>query len=79
MITVYSKPACVQCTAVKRQLKKLNLEYTEVDISQDSEAKSHVESLGYLQVPVVDMGNGETFSGYRPDIIKNAALSVSAM
>lgn len=71
-ITVYSKPACVQCTATYRALDKLGHEYTVVDISQDADARDYVMSLGHLQAPVVVAG-GENWSGYRPDRIKALA------
>ena len=32
-ITVYSKPACMQCTATKKALDRAGLDYTLVDIS----------------------------------------------
>ncbi|UZN03847.1 glutaredoxin-like protein NrdH [Cellulomonas sp. S1-8] len=71
-ITVYSKPACVQCTATYRALDKLGHDYTVVDISQDADARDYVMSLGHLQAPVVVAG-GENWSGYRPDRIKTLA------
>ncbi|MCC2335098.1 glutaredoxin-like protein NrdH [Cellulomonas wangsupingiae] len=71
-ITVYSKPACVQCTATYRALDKLGHDYTVVDISQDADARDYVMSLGHLQAPVVVAG-GENWSGYRPDRIKALA------
>ncbi|MBO0901737.1 glutaredoxin-like protein NrdH [Cellulomonas sp. zg-ZUI222] len=71
-ITVYSKPACVQCTATYRALDKLGHEYTVVDISEDADARDYVMSLGHLQAPVVVAG-GENWSGYRPDRIKALA------
>lgn len=74
-ITVYSKPACVQCNATYRALDKAGHEYTIVDISLDAEARDHVMSLGYLQAPVVIAG-GEHWSGFRPDRI--AALAERA-
>ena len=67
-ITVYSKPACVQCNATYRALDRLDAEYTVVDISQDADARDYVMSLGHLQAPVVVAG-GEHWSGYRPDQI----------
>jgi len=68
-ITVYSKPACVQCNATYRALDKLGAEYTVVDISEDADARDYVMSLGHLQAPVVIV-DGEHWSGYRPDRIK---------
>ena len=67
-ITVYSKPACVQCNATYRALDKLDADYTVVDISEDADARDCVMSLGHLQAPVVIV-DGEHWSGYRPDRI----------
>ncbi|WP_342318340.1 glutaredoxin-like protein NrdH [Corynebacterium mayonis] len=68
-ITVYTKPACVQCVATKKALDKAGLEYTLVDISEDSDARDYVMALGYLQAPVVEV-DGEHWSGFRPDRIR---------
>ena len=71
-ITVYSKPACVQCTATYRALDRLGVDYDIVDISQDTEALDRVRSLGYMQAPVVIAGERH-WAGFRPDMI--SALS----
>ena len=71
-ITVYSKPACVQCHATYKALDKAGLSYEIIDISQDSEARDHVMALGYLQAPVVVAGD-DHWSGFRPDRIKKLA------
>ena len=71
-ITVYSKPACVQCTATYRALDRLGVDYDIVDISQDAEALDRVRSLGYMQAPVVIVGE-QHWAGFRPDMI--SALS----
>jgi glutaredoxin-like protein NrdH len=47
-ITVYTKPACVQCDAVFRALDKEGIEYQKIDISTDPEAREYVMALGYL-------------------------------
>ena len=56
-ITVYTKPACVQCNATYKALDKQGIAYEKVDISLDSEARDYVMALGYLQAPVVVAGN----------------------
>ncbi|ACS58038.1 glutaredoxin-like protein NrdH [Rhizobium ruizarguesonis] len=71
-ITVYSKPACVQCTATYRALDRLGVDYDIVDISQNAEALDRVRSLGYMQAPVVIAGE-QHWAGFRPDMI--SALS----
>ncbi|MCE0537976.1 glutaredoxin-like protein NrdH [Kineosporia rhizophila] len=68
-ITVYSKPACVQCDATKRALDKAGLAHEVIDITQDDTAREYVLSLGYLQAPVVVAGD-EHWSGYRPDRLR---------
>ncbi|MBV7294863.1 glutaredoxin-like protein NrdH [Corynebacterium sp. TAE3-ERU12] len=69
MVTVYSKPACVQCRATTRALDKAGISYDVVDISIDDEARDYVMAMGHLQVPVVDTGD-EMWAGFRPDRIK---------
>lgn len=79
-ITVYSKPACVQCNATIRALDKQGLSYEVIDLSQDAEALESVKALGYQQAPVV-MANGDHWAGFRPDKIKalaKVAAEVSA-
>ena len=71
-ITVYSKPACVQCTATTRALDRQGLDYDIVDVSADADAFALVQSLGYRQVPVVVAG-GQHWAGFRPDMISALA------
>ena len=71
-ITVYTKPACVQCNATKKALDRAGLDYDTVDISANDEARDYVMALGYVQAPVVE-ANGEHWSGFRPDRIKALA------
>jgi len=73
-ITVYTKPACVQCNATYRALDKAGIEYDVVDISENSEARDYVMALGYLQAPVVVAGD-DHWSGFRPDRIKQLAVA----
>lgn len=67
-ITVYTKPACVQCNMTYKALDKHGLSYDIVDITQDSVARERVLGLGYLQAPVVVAGD-EHWSGFRPERI----------
>ncbi|AQA07281.1 NrdH-redoxin (plasmid) [Mycobacterium sp. MS1601] len=67
-ITVYTKPACVQCNATFRALDKAGVDYAKVDITVDSDARDYVMGLGYLQAPAVVAG-GQHWSGFRPDRI----------
>ncbi|AGT92063.1 glutaredoxin-like protein NrdH [Rhodococcus sp. WS1] len=73
-ITVYTKPACVQCNATYRALDKAGLEYNIIDITEDAEARDYVMALGYLQAPIVVAGE-DHWSGFRPDRIKTLTVA----
>ena len=66
-ITVYTKPGCPQCDAVRRTLDRSGVVYDTVDLAADDEARDLVMALGYLQAPVVYAGPGTHFTGFRPD------------
>ena len=77
-ITVYSKPRCPQCAATYRKLNGLGVEHESVDVSEDPEALSFIQSLGYSQAPVVVVRDSKGnimkhWSGFRPDLIKKEA------
>jgi len=71
-VTVYSKPACVQCDATYRALDKKGIAYTVVDISADALALERVRALGHPQAPVVVAGD-VSWSGFRPDQVNALA------
>jgi glutaredoxin-like protein NrdH len=75
-ITVYTKPACVQCNATYRALDKEGIDYAVVDITEDAEARDYVMALGYLQAPVVVAGD-DHWSGFRPDRIKTLSANAA--
>ncbi|REE02269.1 glutaredoxin-like protein NrdH [Citricoccus muralis] len=75
-VTVYSKPACVQCNATYRALENKGIAYETVDLSQDAEALQRVRALGYMQAPVVITPHGEHWSGFRPDKIDGLVKGV---
>lgn len=77
MITVYSKPACVQCTATTREMDKKGVEYQYIDITEDADAMQTITDLGYRQVPVVIHGD-DHWGGFRPDKIGALAQEVAA-
>jgi glutaredoxin-like protein NrdH len=68
-VKVYSLPSCVQCDSTKRMLKSIDVEFEEVDMSQDPIALEMVKALGYVSAPVVIAGD-EHWSGFRMDRIK---------
>lgn len=71
-VTLYSKPACVQCVATEKALQKAQISFTKLDVTELPEARDYVLALGYLQAPVVVSGD-DHWSGFRPDRIKALA------
>ena len=51
VVTVYTKPACVQCNATYRALDKAGISYESVDVTASPEALEYVQDLGYSQAP----------------------------
>ena len=74
MITVYSKPACVQCTATTKELDRKGIPYKYVDLTKDTEAMETVVGMGYMQAPVV-LAEDDHWSGFRPDKISALAAA----
>jgi glutaredoxin-like protein NrdH len=68
MITVYTKPSCVQCEQTKKLLTKNGLEFETVDITQDTEAYDKVVAMGFLAAPVVIAGE-DSWAGFQPEKI----------
>src|ERR1700753_736771 len=64
-ITVYTKPACVQCTATFRALDKAGISYEKIDVTQNADAREYVMSLGYLAMPVVHLSPTQHMTGSR--------------
>jgi len=74
MITVYSKPNCVQCAATYRSLDSEGLEYQVVDVTTNGNALAYVKGdLGYLGAPVVVVSEHDHWTGFRPDCIDRIA------
>jgi glutaredoxin-like protein NrdH len=72
MITVYSKPSCVQCTATYRALDNKGVHYEVIDLTaQPAEVVDAFKARGLLQAPVV-VTDDDAWAGFRPD--KVAAL-----
>ena len=72
MVTLYSKPNCPKCMASKRDLDKLEIAYTYIDVSKDFDAYTYLKSRGILSMPFVE-ADDEEWTGYRPDKIKALA------
>lgn len=72
MITVYTKPSCVQCDMTKRMLDRIGAEYDTVDITEDTAAMDMVLGLGFKSAPVV-ITDTDSWAGFNPDKINSLA------
>lgn len=72
MVTVFTKPHCPQCEATKRQLNRQGVEFEVVDLSENPTILSQLQESGFRQAPVV-IAPDASWSGYRPDLIKQLA------
>lgn len=60
MITLYSKANCHNCDQAKNYLKNKNINFREVRIDQDEEARDFVMGQGHRTVPQIYM-HGKIF------------------
>lgn len=73
MVTVFSKPACVQCTATYKALNRKGIEYNTVDVTQDTEAYERLMGMGVKAMPFVEVEGGDSWSGFKPEKINALA------
>ena len=67
MITIYSTPTCAFCHLAKAYMTSKNIEFTDIDVSQDiAAATKMVEISGQMGVPVIDIDGDITVGFYRP-------------
>jgi glutaredoxin-like protein NrdH len=72
-ITVYTKPACVQCNATVKALDKAGIAYEKIDVNENPEARDYVLGLGYLALRVVYVSPTVHWAGFRPDRVADLA------
>jgi glutaredoxin 3 len=70
-VKVYTTPTCVYCVTVKNFLKEKNIDFQEVDVSQDKEAADQmIEKTGQMGVPVIEIDQEVVVGFDRDKIIK---------
>jgi len=75
MIKIYSTPFCPYCVTLKDYLKSKNIEFKDVDVSNDEkEREEMMEVSGQLGVPVLNI-DGKIIVGFDKEQI-NAALKI---
>jgi glutaredoxin-like YruB-family protein len=71
-ITVYSTPTCPYCIRAKEFLKSNNIEFEDIDVSENQEkAQEMIDKTGQMGVPVLDI-DGEIIVGFDKDAISRA-------
>ncbi len=64
MVKVYSTPMCPYCVTLKQFFKEHNIEFEDIDVSQDKKASDEmIEKSGQMGVPVVEI-DGEIIIGF---------------
>ena len=63
-VMIYSTPTCPYCTRAKQFLRDRNIEFEDIDVSQDQAmAEEMVSKSGQMGVPVLDI-DGEIIVGF---------------
>ena len=63
-VRIFSTPSCVYCTTLKEYLRKNNIGFEDIDVSQDDKALDEmVEKSGQMNVPVIDI-EGTIIAGF---------------
>jgi glutaredoxin-like YruB-family protein len=74
-VRVFSTPTCPYCVALKGYLKEHNIEFEDIDVSQNLDAqKEMIERSGQYGVPVAEI-NGEIIIGFNQERI-NQLLNI---
>ena len=74
-VTVYADAEHDDVADTMAVLENLGF-YTLVDLTQDKNARQHVEKLGFTQTPIVEAGT-TSWAGFRPDLIHALATSIT--
>lgn len=71
MITVYSKPDCIQCKMTKQFLEQHDIPFEEINVEEDAESLAELKFHGYFGLPVVAINNSFdfAFSGFQIDLL----------
>ena len=74
MVKIYSKNNCTPCLMTKKRFTALGIDFQEINIDEDSQARDYVANdLGYAQSPVVVVDDNKHWSGFRVDNINKLA------
>lgn len=68
-MTVYTKENCVQCRMTKRWLNTHNIDYQEINTTDNQTAINHLKKIGVERLPfiITDKGN---LTGFQPAVLE---------
>ena len=71
MIKVYTTDSCPWCDKAKKFLQSQNLEYTELNVQDDMEAREEmIKKSRQMGVPVLDINDNIIIGFDKPAILK---------
>lgn len=77
-ITVYTRPACVQCVATKTWLRARGIQFIEIDVTQDEEAFARAAATGIRKMPIVVADGCEPFGGFDTVLLQDVEMMQGA-
>ncbi len=77
MITIYSKAGCGYCTAAKSLLESWDIQFEEVRIDQDNDARNFVLEEGHKTVPQLYVGTSLLVEGGFDGLTANGKIIIN--
>ncbi len=66
---VYTKNNCPQCHATKRWLNEHNIDYQEINTSDNEKAINHLKRIGVERLPFIVTNKGNS-TGFNPSVLQ---------
>ena len=79
LAVLYSKPGCKDCIGTARSYLKYGVPFVKVDVLQDQESLEYVLGLGVQQMPYNRTARGESWTGYRMDLLMQHRMGLAAL
>ncbi|UQN31800.1 glutaredoxin family protein [Brachybacterium kimchii] len=57
ILTIYGQPDCRRCKMLMQHALRKGVPFRYIDVAEDPKAKAHIKALGYLSVPVAEVGD----------------------
>lgn len=77
LVTIWTKPQCVQCTQSKKLMDKLGIRYEEMNLERHPDTLQAFIDAGYTAAPIVVTDN-KVWSGFRMNKIQSLANYLNA-